>query len=83
MAFKMKGNPMDFVRSQKLKGNKVLKGEHPNTFANQRGGDSEAINDLEDRIEFLESDISNSDNPTQDQKASLRALKAKLKKMRA
>ena len=83
MAFKMKGNPLDFIRSQKLKANKTLSGEHPNTFANQRGGDAEAINDLEDRIEFLSSDISDSDNPTQNQKASLRALKAKLKKLRA
>ena len=83
MAFKMKGNPMDFVRSQKLKANKTLSGEYPDTFTNQRGGDSKAINDLEDRIEFLQSDMSDSDNPTQDQKASLRALEAKLEKLRA
>tara|TARA_R110000787_G_scaffold131396_4_gene243369 strand:+ start:827 stop:1087 length:261 start_codon:yes stop_codon:yes gene_type:complete len=86
MAFKMKGNPMDFIRSQKLKANKTLSGEHPNTFANQRNdnstkeGAAASIDDLEMRIADVQSDA---DNPTQDQKASLRALEAKLKKLKA
>jgi hypothetical protein len=79
MAFKMKGNPMDFVRSQKIKGNKTLAGEHPNTDTDQRREPRQAINDLEDRIEFLSSE----DNPTNEQKASLKALRARLKKMKA
>ena len=89
MAFKMKGNPMDFIRSQKLKANKTLSGEHPNTFANQRNdnstkeGAATSIDDLEMRIADVQSDISDADNPTQDQKASLRALEAKLKKLKA
>ena len=78
MAFKMKGNPMDFVRSQKIKGNKTLAGEHPNTDTDQRRKPSQAIDDLQDRIEFLSSE----EKPTQDQKASLRALRARLEKMR-
>ena len=82
----MKGNPMDFIRSQKLKANKTLSGEHPNTFANQRNdnstkeGAAASIDDLEMRIADVQSDA---DNPTQDQKASLRALEAKLKKLKA
>ncbi len=77
MAFKMKGNPMDFIRSQQIKGNKVMPGEHPNTDTDQRRKPSQAVNDLQDRIEFLRSE----DNPTNEQKASLKALTARLKKM--
>ncbi len=82
MAFKMKGNPMDFIRSQKLKANKTLSGEYPNTSTDQRDGDFSAINDLEDRIGFIENNDIGDDGPTQNQKTTLRALKARLKKLR-
>mgnify|MGYP003677257775 CR=1 FL=1 len=87
---KMKGNPMDFIRSQKLKGDKVLKGENPHTFPNQRNDNStkeglaKTIDDLEMRIQDVQDDIDESPTgPTQDQKSTLRALKAALKKLKA
>ena len=49
------------------------------------GSKSEEINDLEDRIEFLNSDISDSDSTTEKGKMTTQRnkLQARLKKMRA
>jgi len=83
MAFKMKGNPMDFIRSQQIKANKTLPGESAGTSTDQRDGDFSAINDLVHRIDHIEDNDIGDDGPTQNQKATLRALKARLKKLRA
>jgi hypothetical protein len=60
-------------------------GEEKSGVAITGGSKSEEINDLEDRIEFLNSDISDSDSTTEKGKMTTQRnkLQARLKKMRA
>ena len=84
--FKLKG--MDFGNSPIKQGEKqVPLSEHEEKKGTiiTGGSKSEEINDLEDRIEFLNSDISDSDSTMKKGKmiTQRNKLQARLKKMRA
>ena len=86
MAFKMKGFPklsgVGGVQKEKELTkdlNKLLESEHPDTYA----GSAEDIGSLEDRIEFIKEDGANQDGGLTDkQKADIKTLQAKIKKLR-
>lgn len=86
-AFKMKGfggfgnSPL----TQKKKQVALSKHEEKKGTIITGGSDAEVINDLEDRIEFLNSDISDSDSTMEKGKmiTQRNKLQARLKKMKA
>lgn len=82
MAFKMKGfSP--FTKRQDQTNVPLSKHEKKKGTMVTGGSKSEEINDLEDRIEFLESDIADAgqEGPTKT-RAQLMKLKAQLAKLR-
>ena len=77
MAFKMRGAPF-----QKKDKEGLLPSEHKDTKITG-GNKSEKIIDLEDRIGFIEEDISNADGKmTPTQRADLAKLEQKLRKLK-
>ena len=81
-AFKMKGK--DFGNSPQ-KQVPLSKGEKKKGTMITGGGDAEVINDLEDRIDFLNSDLQDSDSTMEKGQimTQLNKLKVRLKKERA
>ena len=81
MAFKMKGfSP--FTKNGDDPTKKLLKSEHRGTEITG-GSLREEINDIQDRIEFIQEDIFNQDGKaTSQQKADIAKLKAKLKELK-
>ena len=82
MAFKMRGfSP--FTKNGDDDTDKLLKSEHKGTEI--IGGNlRDKINDLKDRIEFIQEDIFNQDGKaTKQQKEDLKLLNKKLKELKA
>lgn len=79
MAFKMKGNPMDFVRSQKLKAGKLLKSENKETAVTGGGSDSD---DLLDRIDFIKETANNEGRSLNNaEKADIASIRKRIKNL--
>ena len=59
---------------------KLLKSERDGVMAYEGKSNTEIQNDLEDRIEFINEDISNNGKATNQQKIDIAVLKGKLRK---
>jgi hypothetical protein len=59
---------------------KLLKSERDGVMAYEGTNNTEIQNDLEDRIEFINEDISNNGKATNQQKIDIAVLKGKLRK---